>query len=198
LENNYSNLSLLWLSFVLRHGDPGYDIRLWVDRFVQRKQNKMLIGMNLVFGTTSSFWLRCPSPRILPLLHAALPNSNYDVSVIYGSQFSYLEMRLSVVDICSSLSAVLSLTMASDGMNKIVGASPNSANFDDFQRIVLSMLFPVQVQLNIYKYSVTAPPGVDACATLCAKLLLSSSLLSRNITKMQQIRSGIRTHAQKV
>lgn len=44
------------------------------------------------------------------------------------------------------------------------------------------MLFPVQVQLNII-YSVTTPPGVDACAAICAKLLLSSSLLSRNVTK---------------
>ncbi|CAI6359233.1 unnamed protein product [Macrosiphum euphorbiae] len=95
---------------------------------------------------------------------------------MYGSQVSYPEMRLSVVDI-SSLSAALNLTMLSDGMNTVVSASPKSSNFDDFQRIILSMLFPVQVQLNII-YSVTAPPGVDACAAICAKLLLS-----RNITK---------------
>lgn len=75
-------------------------------------------GMNPVFGTTNSFWLRCPRPRILSQLLSALPNSNY-VSVMYGSQFSYPEMRLSVVDI-SSLSAALSLTMSSDGMNTIV------------------------------------------------------------------------------
>uniref|UniRef100_A0A2H8TT44 Core protein VP3 n=1 Tax=Melanaphis sacchari TaxID=742174 RepID=A0A2H8TT44_9HEMI len=80
------------------------------------------------------------------------------------------------------LSAALSLTMSSDGMNTIVSASPGAANFDDFQRIILSMLFPVQVQINII-YSVSAPPGVDACAAICAKLLMSSSLLSRNVTK---------------
>lgn len=89
---------------------------------MQRKQNKLLIGMNPVFGTTSSFWLRCPSPHILPLLLSALPNSNY-ISVMYGSQFSYPEMHLSVVDIIS-LSAALSLTMSSDDMNTFSKNSP--------------------------------------------------------------------------
>ncbi|CAI6359684.1 unnamed protein product [Macrosiphum euphorbiae] len=41
----------------LCQGDPGYDIRSWVDRFVQKKQTKLLIGLNPVYGTTSSFWL---------------------------------------------------------------------------------------------------------------------------------------------
>lgn len=41
-------------------------------------------------------------------------------------------------------------------------ASPTSANFDDFQRIILAMIFPIQIVLEI-KYSTIAAPGIDAC-----------------------------------
>jgi len=55
-----------------------------------------------------------------------------------------------------------------------------SSNFDDFQRIVLSIIFPVQVQLRIV-YDGKLPPGVALWSALCAKLLLSSSPLARNV-----------------
>jgi len=79
-------------------GDPGYEIRQWIDRFVHVKQNKLLIGMNAVLGDASTFWMRCFNPQRLPSFLSLLPNPNY-VSVLYGNQYSYPDMRLSVVDI---------------------------------------------------------------------------------------------------
>lgn len=159
--------------------DAGRIIRMCVDDFSRRKQHKTLIGLDPVYGDNSTVWLRCSHPRLLPRLLSSFPNSNY-ISIMYGSQFSYPEIRLSILDV-SSLSAAMSLTIAADGMNTIVMASPTSAHFDDFQRIILAMLFPIQIQLEI-KYSANAAPGIDACSALCAKLLLSASPLSRNVT----------------
>lgn len=162
--------------------DAGYTrmLRNWVGDFVRRKQHKLLVGLNPVYGDTSTVWFRCSHPRILPQRLNSFPNTNY-VSIMYGSQFSYPEMRLSVLDV-SSLSAAMSLTISADGMNTIVMASPTSVNFDDFQRLILNMIFPIQVQLEI-KYSATAAPSIDACSALCAKLMLSSSPLSHNVVR---------------
>lgn len=127
----------------LRDGQAGYVLREWVDKFARRKQHKTLIELNPVYGDTSTVWLRCSSPRSLPMLLGSFPSSNY-VSVMYGSQFSYPEVRLSVLDV-SSLSSAMSLSLTADGMNTVVMASPNSSNFDDFQRIITAMIFPVQI-----------------------------------------------------
>lgn len=134
--------------------------------------------MNPVFGNNSTYWLSCASPRNLPILLSALPNSSY-ISVLYGSQYSYPDTRLSVVDI-SSLSMSMQVKQSADCVNVIVSSSPTSANYDDFQRILLAMLFPIQVQLRIV-YDGKLASGIAACSALCAKLLLSSSPLTRNV-----------------
>lgn len=102
-------------------------IRDWVDAFARKKNSKHLLAMNPVYGNNSTYWLSCASPRNLPVLLRSLPNSSY-ISVLYGSQYSYPDTRLPVVDI-SSLSVSMQVKQSADCVNVIVSSSPTSANY---------------------------------------------------------------------
>jgi len=98
---------------------------------------------------------------------------------MYGSQCSYPEMRLSVFYV-NALSIAVQVKAAADSINNVAVASPNNSIYDDFQRIVFSIIHPIQVQLRIV-YDGKLPLGIAVFSAFCVKLLLSSSLFARNV-----------------
>lgn len=152
----------------------------WIRNFTFRKELQAQHYHENRGGDPNAQWYAPSSPRNLPELLGILPHCNI-MHITHSAPFSMPELELSDVNL-SALSQDMEVTTTkASALGSFLSMPLSSVHMQDIKNILLSWIFPTQVQvyITIDKTESTVMLGFYS---IIAKLMLSNSPGCRNVT----------------
>lgn len=164
-------------------------LRDWMNIFSFRKRLAGVFGYQPIYGQNNVRWTGHSAPRGLSILLSALPRINL-ISVLYSSQFVFPVFNLSdahITEICQTLQIN---SNRAEPLSKIVNSTVTGEDRDDFQRIMMAMVLPQQVNIEM-EYDPNENTTLNGVCALLSRMLFSTTPGWRNITPRSAVQSDV-------